>query len=743
MPSKVKFRWLLVSALLLLFGGSLLFSSNVSSSYLVPQTPFDGSTLPQFEAPLPVFGSGWDAAYPRVDARKHPYLKVKMKEIDQQVLPATMGFGTTKVWAYEIRDSVTGKLLAPAHWPAVTIDAARFKPTTVRYENDLPSFPIGLIQGLITTDQTIHWAAPSTSPGSNPCYENPLGGTDCAKPFSGPVPGVVHLHGAEAPSISDGVPDAWFTPTGLKGPGYFSLDKPGPGVAVNRYPNDQEPGTLLFHDHTLGAKRTNVYSGLLGFYFIRDPDSEPRNLPKGAYEIEMAVQDRQFDTKGQLYFPDGSDPGCGAKVRISAPCLDGPPPNPTINTFWIPEFVGDVVTVNGAPWPFLRVEPRRYRFRFANGSNSRMYDMTFGSASAGETLPPVYVIGSDDNYLDSPQKVGKVFMATGERYDVIVDFTGLAGKTVTVINDAPVPYPSGRSPVPARGAPADQPQMSKIMQFQVSVPIKGRDDSCNPAEGKCKRPARMVRLADGNGNVVKELKIDKVRQLTLKERKGAGPPGGMVEVMLNNTKWDGQRSPGIAAIFQKDGVSELPRQGSVEMWEIINLTMEAHPIHTHLTQFQVVNRHEFTGNHMTLSGGYYDAWGAAFGYPNNLPAGCKDPTNAQNPCPAYGPPLPYTTPNAEGAIGGNPAVGPYLTGTPIPPDPAESGWKDVARAYPGQVLRLLVRWTPSYVPQIRNKSYAGKNLYSFDPTAGPGYVWHCHIIDHEDNEMMRPYKVTK
>jgi len=156
-----------------------------------------------------------------------------------------------------------------------------------------------------------------------------------------------------------------------------------------------------------------------------------------------------------------------------------------------------------------------------------MYDMTFGSASAGETLPPVYVIGSDDNYLDSPQKVGKVFMATGERYDVIVDFTGLAGKTVTVINDAPVPYPSGRSPVPARGAPADQPQMSKIMQFQVSVPIKGRDDSCNPAEGKCKRPAQMVRLADGNGNVVKGLKVDKVRQLTLKEEKGAGPPGGM------------------------------------------------------------------------------------------------------------------------------------------------------------------------------------------------------------------------
>ncbi len=678
-----------------------------------------------------------------MDARKHPYLTVKMKEVDQQVLPAAMNFGATWVWAYEIWDSVTGKLLAPAHWPAVTIEATRHRPITAKHENALPAFPIGLVQGLITTDQTIHWAAPSTSPGLNPCYQNPSGGTDCGKPFDSPVPGVVHLHGAEVPSMFDGVPDAWFTPTGLKGPGYSSLGKPGPGVAVYRYPNDQEPGTLLFHDHTLGATRTNVYSGLLGFYFIRDRKNEPRNLPKGAYEIEMVIQDRQFDTKGQLYFPDGSDPGCNAKVRIPAPCLGGPPPNPAIDPFWIPQFVGDVVTVNGAPWPFLKVEPRRYRFRFANGSNARMYDMTFGNASTGETLPPVYVIGSDDNYRDSPQKVSKIFIATGERYDVIVDFTGLAGKSVTVINDASVPYPMGLSPVPAGTVPARQPQMSRVMQFQVSVPMKGRDDSCDPAADKCKRPNPLVRLADGNGNVARGLKIDKVRQLTLKDEKGAGPPGGMIEVILNNTKWNGQQSPGIAATFQKDGVSELPRQGSVEMWEIINLTMQAHPIHTHLTQFQVLNRQAFTGNHVTSAGGYYDVWGAAFGYPGNLPAGCKDPTDAHNPCPAYGPPLPYTTPNADGAIGGNPAFGPFLTGPAIPPESAESGWKDVAVAYPGQVLRILVRWTPTYVPQFPDKSYAGKNLYPFDPAEGPGYVWHCHIIDHEDNEMMRPYKVTR
>ncbi|MDR3557728.1 MAG: hypothetical protein P4L55_23470, partial [Syntrophobacteraceae bacterium] len=116
---------------------------------------------------------------------------------------------------------------------------------------------------------------------------------------------------------------------------------------------------------------------------------------------------------------------------------------------------------------------------------------------------------------------------------------------------------------------------------------------------------------------------------------------------------------------------------------------------------------------------------------------------AFNPCPAYGPPLSYLVANGDGAIGGNPAVGPYLVGSPTAPSAYEAGWRDTAIAYPGQVLRLLVRVTPTSVPQKAGQSYAGKNKYEFDPTAGPGYVWHCHIVDHEDNEMMRPDKISK
>jgi FtsP/CotA-like multicopper oxidase with cupredoxin domain len=339
-----------------------------------------------------------------------------------------------------------------------------------------------------------------------------------------------------------GWPEQWFTSNGLKGKDFFSYGHPGPGEAIYVYENLQEPGTLWFHDHALGATRTNVYSGMAAFYFLRGPLTEPWNLPSGAYEIEMAIQDRQFDTNGQLFFPDGSPNGnpnsplavCGDGTP-NDPCLNGGPPNPNIHAFWIPEFFGDVAIVNGAPWPVLQVEPRRYLFRLLDGSNARMYSLTFGAP--GEPSPPVYVIGMDDNYLDAPVKVNgrtisfvdgngipqnlpaQIFVAPGERNYVIVDFSKLAGKTITLTNNAPAPFPSGGLLPGTSG----QVGMAQIMQFQVTVPLKGKKDtSCNPAMGGCERPISMVRLADGNGNVEHGVKVDKVRQLVLKEHEGQG-----------------------------------------------------------------------------------------------------------------------------------------------------------------------------------------------------------------------------
>ncbi len=219
--------------------------------------------------------------------------------------------------------------------------------------------------------------------------------------------------------------------------------------------------------------------------------------------------------------------------------------------------------------------------------------------------------------------------------------------------------------------------MANIMQFRVSSAAVS-DSSCNPTvAGNCTRPSSIVALTDGAGHLASGVKIDKKRQLILKEYEDPVTQTPVM-VLVNNTMFDGTRSASIDAEFGTDGVSELPQQGSTELWEIINLTVDAHPIHTHLTQFQIVSRESFTDT-------YVADWSAAFGTgPTPLPTTCT----AGQFCPGYGPPLSYSTLNADGALGGNPAISPYLMGDVTAPAPEEAGWKDTAKVMPGQVLRL-------------------------------------------------------
>jgi len=178
------------------------------------------------------------------------------------------------------------------------------------------------------------------------------------------------------------------------------------------------------------------------------------------------------------------------------------------------------------------------------------------------------------------------------------------------------------------------------------------------------------------------------RTLTLNEVMG---PAGPVVVLLDGQKWDAP-------------TSELPRVGATEDWYIVNLTGDSHPIHLHLVQFLIINRQKIDVDR------YKTDWTLINGTP------------------------PLTKPTITLSIDR------YLQGEPVSPAANEMGWKDTVRANPGEVTRIRVR----YAPQDANPALTlpGVNLYSFDPTRGPGYVWHCHILDHEDNEMMRPLKVV-
>lgn len=684
---------------LILVGESLQGIPRVFGSVQVPQTPLPGESIRQFVDPLPTFVGN------RVSATS---ITARVQEFQQRILPENF-YKTlnppfdqgTYLWGYKVDDK-------PAFSPGFTVEARRNRATTITYINELPFPGESILEPRLTIDQTIHWADPLMQMGSR-------------APYTGPIPTVTHLHGGETPSSFDGGPNQWFTRTGLHGKGYATLEPAttASNSAIYRYPNHQEATTLLFHDHTLGATRINLYAGLLAGYLIRDefdtglPDN-PLRLPNGKQEIELVVQDRQFDTHGQLLFPDGHPSG-----------LNGSPPNPDVHPFWIPEFFGDVIVVNGKSWPILEVEPRRYSFRFLDGANARFFRMSLVNSTGGPA-PVFWQIGTDGGLLDRPVQLNNpqntLFIAPGERADTIIDFANFAGQTFTLVNDAPAPFPDGTL--------IDPNTSGRVMQFKVSLQLSSPDTSYNPASGeplrgKPHQEPPIIRLANPQtGMLAAGVKPSVKRQLVLIQVDNA--MGGPLEVLLNNTKWSGIREepphvpvPGSqpATMGQGDFLTELPVVGSTEVWEIINLTPDAHPIHIHLIQFQILNRQNFRVMD------YQNVYNSSF------PGGVYKP--------GFGPPLPYTKPNAADALGGNPDVTPFLEGTMMPPDANEAGWKDTVKMLPNQVTRIVARWAPQDVPIKHVKP--GRNLYPFDPTIGPGYAWHCHIVDHEDNEMMRPY----
>ncbi len=675
-------------------------------------TPLPGSAIPQFIDPLPLLSvAGGPMETITAGASE---ITLTMEEFQANVMPsafvpATGTYTGTWVWGYRagaLPTNPAGTYIGPV------IVATRGIPTQIRFVNDLTANHIYWREW---TDQTLHWADPLNNE-MNMCAHTIQPGqppsNDCAAHYDGPIPAVPHLHGAETPPVLDGGPDAWYLSDGSKhGHAFYSKDGNANGnYAIYRYLNTQEAAMIWFHDHVLGVTRTNVYAGLAGAYALIDPNLDlptglhPVGLQQGAsgsvdYLIPLVIQDRTFDTNGQLHMPN---------VGIN-------PEHP----YWVPEFVGDTIVVNGKVWPFLNVEPRRYRFLIINGSNARTYELFLVNPVTKVMGPPIWQIGTDGGYLDAPVKIDpnvkpldKVTIMPGERADIIIDFAGFDNQTLLLRNTGRTPYPKGTAPGGST--------LGQIVQFRVG-PGPVADDSYNPASGTALRTP-MVRLVDPvAGTLAAGVTAQNTRQLTLNEVMG---PGGPLEVLVNNTKWDGKRGDGsvrtdftpVTVNGTTEYYSELPNEGDTEVWEIVNLTADAHPIHTHLTQFQLINRQNFNTNK------YDKAYNVAF------PGGLF--------IPAYGPPLDYNTGNTR-ALGGNPDITPFLQGPARPPNANEAGWKDTVIMLPGEVTRIAVRYAPT------DTTAGTSGAFPFDPNAlGHGFVWHCHIIDHEDNEMMRPYKVN-
>ena len=311
---------------------------------------------------------------------------------------------------------------------------------------------------------------------------------------------VVHLHGAKVPPESDGYPEKWFVPG---------------KSALCHYPNQQDAAMLWYHDHALGINRLNIFAGLLGTFFVRDDFEDSLDLPRGQYEIPLVIYDRVFDLESQLNYP-----------------VSGDPKKP-----WTPEVFGDALLVNGKLFPYLEVEPRKYRFRVLNGANARFFHL---SLSGG---PAIYQIGTDQGLLPAPVRVDRVNLAPAERADVIVDFSGAAGQNIVMKND----------------------MAFTVMQFRVAQKAGTGDTKPLPAR---LRPVPKI----DESSAVKTRMLSLVEVDDLIQRP--------MTMLLNNAHWS---MP----------VTENPVLDSIEIWGLLNTTDDAHPIHLHLVRFQILDRRSF------------------------------------------------------------------------------------------------------------------------------------------------------
>jgi spore coat protein A len=330
------------------------------------------------------------------------------------------------------------------------------------------------------------------------------------------VPTVVHLHGGHTPAASDGWPLDLLLPNG----GHhdhmaMSGGDQKMGSRTYTYPNTQRAAALWYHDHRMDYTAPQVYRGLFGLHLIRDDEEDALPLPRGDREIPLVIADRAFAADGSFRYPAAKD-------------------GPGVESAYMEGVIGDVVLVNGAPWPVLEVKAARYRFRILNASNARRYELALDPGQ------PLTQIGSDGGLLAAPVEHTSLVVAPAERFDVIVDFSKYRpGTEVTLLNKLA------------------KVRTGQVMRFRVTG--TATDDSRIPSKlssyAEVPAPAGVVR-----------------RKWAFRR----GNAGGHTGWTINGKAFDPEVMQAEVKLDQ------------YEIWSFV--TDVHHPVHVHLAPFQVLRR---------------------------------------------------------------------------------------------------------------------------------------------------------
>jgi spore coat protein A, manganese oxidase len=535
----------------------------------------------------------------------------------------------------------------------------------------------------------------------------------------------IHLHGGFIPWISDGGPFAWFAPDGSHGTSFLNNQVLNPSAAANEaeyyYPNDQSARLVWYHDHAVGITRINAYAGIASAYVIRDSfEGGLRNLglpdfvENGGREIPIVIQDKIFvpanvasvdptwtgpTVEGSLWYAHRYDPKLytlhGNKKG------QGTVPDPSV----VPEFFGDTMLANGTVYPEATVEARRYRLRILNACNARFLNLQLyvddGSPDSitlnALTLTPTNAkgpdylqIGTEGGFLPFPVLVpsnvpfdgeelqGSLLLGPAERADIIIDFSGFAGQKLILYNDAPAPFPDGaESNDYFPGAPQNP---------TITTPGFGPNTRqimrFNVIEATSPDPplniSPAIDLTAGNDPLLVPLGVP------------TPPPGVFVRSLTLNETFDA-----FGRLIQLLGTN-VPsnNRGHGFGRSYMDSATEA-PSNGDIEVWQIAN---LTGDthpiHFHLV---------------NVQIISRQPFKVSN-------------------YNGTPSY----TGPARPPDQNEVGWKDTVRMNPEEVTTVIMQFKLPSAPFT---------VPSSPRVGGNEYVWHCHILEHEEHDMMRPLVV--